>query len=78
VPRELFAAILERVSQLRLAPSTLRAHGQPEPDGKDRGSIFFFRVESYFWVTKQVFRGVQTELPGCYVLSGGFRSGFEP
>jgi hypothetical protein len=30
-----------------------RAHEQP--DGKGRGSIFFFRVESYFGVAKQVF-----------------------
>jgi len=35
-------------------------------------SIFFFRVESYFGVAKQVFWGVRTELLGCYVLSGGY------
>jgi len=33
--------------------------------------IVFFRVESYFWVAKQVFWGAGAELPGCYGLSEG-------
>ena len=42
-----------------------------QPDEKDRGSIVFFRVESYFWVAKQVFLGAGVELPGCLGLSEG-------
>jgi len=35
----------------------------------------FFRVESYYWVAKQVFWCDRDELPGCCGLPGGSEQG---
>jgi hypothetical protein len=76
VPRRLFAAILERISRLRLTPGWHTEDTRAARwNGKDRGSTFFFWVESYFGVAKQVFGVSELNFRDAMCCLGGSRTG---